>query len=296
MATGLLVIDWVMRRTIEGRRTGIRWQFENQLEDLDFADDVALVASRIVDMQTKVASLNMNGKKTGLKINLGKTVVMKWNVNPGIKIQLEGSDIEEVEKFVYLGATVTTTGGAGKDMSARLGKAQGVFCNLKNIWKNSQLSINTKLRIFRSSVLAVLLYGCETWRMIKSDETKLNVFLHKCLRRIFKIYWPMKVTNEEVRFKTNMEEITQQIKRRRWKLIGHVLRKSVNENTRIALTWTPEGRRKRGRPKETWRRTVERERGELGFKGWTEAGSCAKDREAWRERTQGPISLRGKRT
>ena len=43
----------------------------------------------------------------------------------------------------------------------------------------------------------------------------------------------------------------------------------------------------------TWRRTVERERGELGFKGWTEAGSCAKDREAWRERTQGPISLRG---
>ena len=85
----------------------------------------------------------------------------------------------------------------------------------------------------------------------------------------------MIVTDEEIRFKTNMEEITQQIKHRRWELIGHVLRKSVNENTRIALTWTPEGRRKRGRPKETWRRTVERERGEVGFKGWTEAGSCA---------------------
>ena len=93
----LHVIDWVMRRTIEGR------QFENKLED--FADDVALVASRIVDMQTKVESLNINGKKTGLKINLGKTVVMKWNVNPGIKIQLEGRDNEEVEKLVYLGAT-----------------------------------------------------------------------------------------------------------------------------------------------------------------------------------------------
>ena len=52
----------------------------------------------------------------------------------------------------------------------------------------------------------------------------------------------------------------------------------------------------RGRPKETWPRTVERERGELGFKGWVEAGSCTKDREAGRERTKGPISLRGKRT
>ena len=104
-------------------------------------------------------------------------MIMKWNVNLGEKIQLEGSDIEEVEKFVYLGAMVTTTGGAGEDISARLGKAQTVFCNLKNIWKNSQLSINTKRRIFRSSVLAVLLYGCETWQMIKSDETKLNAGL-----------------------------------------------------------------------------------------------------------------------
>ena len=44
---------------------------------------------------------------------------------------------------------------------------------------NSQLSINTKLKIFKSSLLAVLLYGCETWRMIKSDENKLDVFFHK---------------------------------------------------------------------------------------------------------------------
>ena len=44
----------------------------------------------MVDIKTKFESLNINGKKTGLKINLGKTVIMKWNVNPGIKIQLEG--------------------------------------------------------------------------------------------------------------------------------------------------------------------------------------------------------------
>ena len=64
--------------------------------------------------------------------------------------------------------------------------------------------------------------------------------------------WSMKVSNEEVRFKTNVEEITQQIKRRRWKLIGHVLWKSVNEITGITLTWTQKedvgevGRRRHG--------------------------------------------------
>ena len=65
-------------------------------------------------MQTKVENLNINRKKTGLKINHG---------NLGMKIQLEGSDIEEVEKFVYLGAAIASTGGAGEDTSARLGKA-----------------------------------------------------------------------------------------------------------------------------------------------------------------------------
>ena len=49
-----------------------------------------------------------------------------------------------MEKFVYLNATVTKTGGAGEDISVRLGIAQAVFCNLKNIWRNSQLGINTK--------------------------------------------------------------------------------------------------------------------------------------------------------
>ena len=57
--------------------------------------------------------------------------------------------------------------------------------------------------------------------------------------------------------------------------------------TQTALTWTPEGRRS---PWETWRRTVEKERVEFGFKVWMEACTCAKNREAWRERTQGPIS------
>ena len=109
-----------------------------------------------------------------LNTNSGETVVMKLNANSGTKIQLEGGDTEEVEKFLYLGATVTATGGAGENIKARLGKARAVFCNLKNIWRSSQLSINTRLRILKSSVLAVLLYGCETLRMIKSDETKLN--------------------------------------------------------------------------------------------------------------------------
>ena len=73
----LLVNDRVMRKTVEGWQTRISWQFTKTLEDLDFADDIALVASGTVDMQTKVENLNINGKKTRLNINHGKSVVME---------------------------------------------------------------------------------------------------------------------------------------------------------------------------------------------------------------------------
>ena len=57
---------------------------------------------------------------------------------------------------------------------------------------------------------------------------------------------------------------------------------------RTALTWAPEGKRKRGRPRETWRRTVERERCEMGFKTWTEAARIAIDRKRWKDTIKSP--------
>ena len=71
--------------------------------------------------------------------------------------------------------------------------------------------------------------------------------------------------------------------------IGHVLRVDKTKHARIALTWTSEGRRKRGRPKETWRRTVERERKEFGFNSWTEASRVAERRTEWRGLVRGPV-------
>ena len=95
---------------------------------------------------------------------------------------------------------------------------------------------------------------------------KLDVFQNRCLRRILPIYWPNTITNEELHRRAEIEPISTQVKRRRWRWIGHVLRQQTTALTRIALRWTPDGQRKRGCPKETWRRTVEKEMKE---KGWT---------------------------
>ena len=75
----LLVIDWVMRQTVEGERTGIRWNFTTVLEDLDFADDIALLSSTMGHLQTKTTKLEDNAARVGLKLNANKCKTLKAN-------------------------------------------------------------------------------------------------------------------------------------------------------------------------------------------------------------------------
>ena len=108
------------------------------------------------------------------------------------------------------------------------------------------------------------MYGCETWKMNKGDNKAVDVFLNKCLRRIFNIQWQDHISTEELLRRANMNPLSEEVKWRRWKMIGHILRQDQNNDCNTAMTWAPEGRRRRGRPKTTWRRTVEKERDEAG--------------------------------
>jgi len=105
------------------------------------------------------------------------------------------------------------------------------------------------------------MYGCETWKMNKCDENKIDVFQSRCLRRILKIRCQERITNKEVLKMADIENLCEVVGRRRWKSIGHIMGKELHKDCRTALTWAPEGRRKRGRPaRTTWRRTAKRER------------------------------------
>uniref|UniRef100_A0A8W8MZV1 DUF6451 domain-containing protein n=1 Tax=Magallana gigas TaxID=29159 RepID=A0A8W8MZV1_MAGGI len=172
-----------------------------------------------------------------------------------------GSNLTNTTSFTYLGSIVTSDGGADKDIKARLSKARGAFMNLENIWKTHDISRKTKLRFYNSCVLSVLLYGAECWRMTEGDINRLSSFHNICLRKIIRIFWPNKISNVELHKKANSEDMRFMLIRRRWQCntIGNVLRKITDNITRIALQWTPEGKRKPGRPKNTWRRTVEKE-------------------------------------
>ena len=275
----LIALDWVMRRIPQ--RLGIPWKVFDHLEDLDFADDICLLSNTKEQMQRKVEALEQIGKIVGLKINQQKTKLLSINCTNNTAITVNQQPIEQVNKFTYLGSVIDEKGGTEEDVKNRIQKAQITFTTLNKVWRSNEISQQTKIRLFNSNVKSILLYGAESWKTNQSVIKKLQVFTNKCLRKILRIYWPKVISNKELWEISKQRSIRAEIMSRKWRWIGHTLRKGDTDITKEALEWNPQGKRKRGRPCNTWRRSVISEAKQMG-KTWTELKSEAKNRIRWK--------------
>ena len=116
--------------------------------------------------------------------------------------------------------------------------------------------------------------------MTEADLTKLRSFHTICLRRILRIFWPKRISNEDLLRRCQQQDMGTIITRRWWQWIGHILRMDPQSPT--ALHWAPDGKRKRGRSRTTWRRPVESEMGAI-WHSWGSLTRLAQDRLGWRD-------------
>ena len=106
----LLAIDWIMCKMTKQANTGIRWRFMDQLEDLDLADDIALISTTQHQMQKKTDKLAEASQRIGLNISKTKTQVMRLNCKNTEPIKfLNGDTIKETKDFTCLGPVVSIT-------------------------------------------------------------------------------------------------------------------------------------------------------------------------------------------
>ena len=203
-------------------------------------------------MQEKTDNVAATSAQLGLNIHRGKTKILKANTASTAAVTLAGDALEEVEAFTYLGSVIDKQGGTDIDVKARIGKARAAFIQLKKIWSSKDLMLQTKIRLFNTNVKSVLLYGAETWRTTVTTTNKVQTFINTCLRKILQIRWPNTVSNNDLWQQISKLPIQEEIRKRRWGWIGHTLCKPASNTTRQALTWNPQGKRKRGRPRNTW--------------------------------------------
>ncbi|VDP65756.1 unnamed protein product [Schistosoma mattheei] len=104
--------------TSEGKH-GIQWTAQNQLDDVDFADDLALLSHTHEQMQIKTASVTAFSASVGLNIHKGKTKVHKFKAENSNPITLDGETLEDAEFFTYLESIIDEQGGSDADVKAR---------------------------------------------------------------------------------------------------------------------------------------------------------------------------------
>ena len=158
-----------MRQTPQNAQHGIQWTLFSQLEDIDYADDIALLSTTANHLKKNAQLLTENARKIGLQINQKKTKVMCMNLKERPQIKIDEEELEVVTDFTYLGSNISVENSVQKYISARISKARNSYCSLRNIWKSNVYSIKTKVRLFNSSIISVLLYGCQRWRVKKKD-------------------------------------------------------------------------------------------------------------------------------
>jgi hypothetical protein len=95
------------------------------------------------------------------------------------------SSIESVEEFKYLGTTLTNKNSIQEEIKSRLKMGNACYYSVQNLLSSSLLSKKLKIKVYRTIILPIVLYGCGTWSLTLRDERRLRVFENRVLKREF---------------------------------------------------------------------------------------------------------------
>ena len=203
------------------------------------ADNTAILANTPVQAETLLHTLERAAAGNGLHVNAHKMEYMCFNQTGDIST-LGGSSLKLVDKFTYLGSSVSST---EKDINMQLTKAWTAIDKLSVIWK-SDLTNKMKRSFFHAVVVSILLYGCNTWTLTKRLEKKLDGNYSRMLRAVLNKSWRQHLTKHQLY--GHLPPITKTIKVRQTRHAGDCWR-SRDKLISDVLLWTPSyGRAKAG--------------------------------------------------
>ena len=265
----IICLDYVLRTSIDKiRENGFELTKKRSkrypaktITDADYADDLALLANTPNQAETLLHSVERVAAGIGLHVNAHNITT------------LDGASLRLVDKFTYLGSSVSSTENV---IDTRLTKAWTAIDRLPIIWK-SDLTDEMKRSFFQTTVVSILLYGCTTWTLSKRLEKKLDGNYTRMLRAILNKSWRQHPTRRQLY--GHLPPITKTIQVRRARHAGHCWR-SKDELVSDVLQWTPTyGQTKAGRPARTYIQQLCEDTG-CNPEDLPEAMN---DREKWRE-------------
>ena len=279
----IICLDYVLKTSIDKiRENGFELTKKRSrrypaktITDTDYADDIALLANTPNQAETLLLSLERAAADIGLHFNAYKTEYKCYNQTGDIST-LDGTSLKLVDKFTYLGSSVSST---EKDIDIRLTKTRTAIDRLSIIWK-SDLTDKMKRSFFQAAVVSILQYGYTTWTLTKRLKKKLDGNYTRMLRTILNKSWRQHPTRHQLY--GHLPPVTKTIQARRARHAGHC-RRSKDELISDVLLWTPTyGQAKAGWPARTYIQQLCEDTGCSP----ADLPEAMKDKEKWRERVR----------
>ena len=138
------------------------------ISNLRYADDTTLMAESEEELKSLLMKVKEESEKVGLKFNIQKTKIMASS--PITSLQIDGEMVETMADFIFLGSKITADGDCTHEMKICLLLGRKVMTNLDSILKSRDITLLTKVHLFKTMVFPVVMYGCESWTIRKAEH------------------------------------------------------------------------------------------------------------------------------
>ena len=160
--------------------------------------------------------------------------------------EIDGEAVETVSEFILGGSKITADGDCSHEIKRRLLLGRKVMTNLDSILKSKDITLSTKVCLVKAMVFPVVMYGCESWTVKKADHQRINAFELWCWRRLLKIPWTARRSNQSILKQISPGcSLEGQMLRLKLQYFGHLMRRTDSFEKTLMLGKI-EGRRRRG--------------------------------------------------
>ena len=187
---------------LDEAQAGIKIARRN-INNLRNADDTTLMAESKEELKSLLMKVKEESEKVGLKLNIQKTKIMASV--PITSWQIDGEIVETVADFIFLGSEMSVDGDCNHEIEIHLLLGRKVMTNLDSILKNRVITLPTEVCLVKAVVFPVVMYGCESWTIKKTERRRIDAFELWCWRRFLRVPWTARRSNQSILKEISLE-------------------------------------------------------------------------------------------
>ena len=139
------------------------------------------------ELNSLLLKVKEESEKVDLKLSVQKTKIMASG--PITSWEIDGETVETVADFIFLGSKITADGDCSHEIRRRLLLGRKVMTNVDSIFKSRDITLSTKVHLVKAMVFPVVMYGCESWTIKKTERRRIDAFELCCWRRFLRVPW-----------------------------------------------------------------------------------------------------------